>query len=421
VTAATKATAPPLWRNREFVALWSGQVVSALGTRVSAIAMPLLVLATTGSPADAGLVGAAGTLPFLIAHLPAGPLVDRWNRRRILLTSEALAGLALASVPIAQWLGILSAGQLAVVAFVQGTCAVFFGVAETAALPNIVPAAQLPAALAQNEARGRGAALAGGPLGGLLFGLDRALPFLTDAISYAAAFIALLFLRKDLQSESTTPAEPLWRATVTGLRWVWRHPLIRAAILLVAASNLVFQALVLIIVVLAQRHGATAGDIGVMLGIYSGGGLIGALAASRFHRHFTPRMVIIGVNWCWAALLPLFLITTNPLLIGAISAATAFIGPLWNVVIVSYSALLVPNELLGRVTSAALTLSWGVMPIGSLGAGLLLATAGSTSAILVLTGIMLATAIAGTISPAVRHAPPLPTENANVTRAPAAP
>jgi MFS family permease len=411
VTSATKTTAPTLWRNRDFVTLWSGQVVSALGARISAIAMPLLVLAKTGSPADAGLVAAAGTLPFLIAHLPAGPLVDRWNRRRILLSSEALAGLALATVPIAQWLDILTVAQLVVVAFLQGICAVFFGVAETAALPNIVPAAQLPAALAQNEARGRGAALAGGPLGGLLFGLDRALPFLTDAISYAAASIALLFLRKDLQSESTTPAEPFWRATVTGLRWIWRHPLIRAAILLLAASNLVFQALVLVIVVLAQRHGATAGDIGVMLGIYSGGGLIGALAASRFHRYFTPKMVIIGVNWCWTALLPLYLLTSNALQIGAIGAATAFIGPLWNVVIVSYSALLVPNELLGRVTSAAMTLSWGVMPIGSLGAGLVLTTAGPTAAILVLTGIMLATAIAATVSPAVRHAPPLPTEN----------
>jgi predicted MFS family arabinose efflux permease len=411
VTSATTSTRPSLWRNRDFVTLWSGQVVSALGARISATAMPLLVLTTTGSPADAGLVAAAGTLPFLIAHLPAGPLVDRWNRRRILLTSEALAGLTLASVPVAQWLGMLTVAQLAVVAFVQGMCAVFFGVAETAALPTIVPAAQLPTALAQNEARGRGAALAGGPLGGLLFGLDRALPFLADAISYAAASIALLFVRKDLQTESAAPAEPLWRSTVTGLRWIWRHPLIRAAILLIAASNLVFQALVLVLVVLAQRRGATAGDIGMMLGIYSGGGLLGALAAGRFHRHFTPRMVIIGVNWCWTALLPLFLLTANAPQIGAIGAVTAFIGPLWNVVIVSYSALLVPNELLGRVTSAAMTLSWGVMPIGSLGAGLLLTAAGPNGAILVLTGVMLATAAAATISPAVRHAPPLPTEN----------
>ncbi|WP_051808648.1 MFS transporter [Actinoplanes subtropicus] len=396
-----------LWRNTDFVALWSGQVVSALGTRISATAMPLLVLATTGSPADAGLVGAAGTAPFLLAHLPAGPLVDRWNRRRILLTSEVAAGLALATVPVAMAFNVLTVAHLAVVAFVQGLCAVFFGLAETAALPRIVPAALLPTALAQNETRGRGAALAGGPLGGLLFGLDRVLPFLADAVSYAVAAIALLFVRKDLQEEPTAPAEPLWRATVAGLRWIWRHPLIRAAILLVAASNLVFQALVLVIVVLAQRHGATAGSIGAMLGIYSGGGLAGALAASRAYRYVSPRTVIIGINWSWAALLPLFLCTTDPLLIGAIGAATAFIGPLWNVVIGSYAALLVPNDLQGRVKGAAMTLSWGVMPIGSLGAGLLLTTVGPTGAVLVLAAIMLATAVGATVSPAVRHAPPL--------------
>ncbi|MEQ4715939.1 MFS transporter [Nonomuraea sp. B19D2] len=280
---------PSLWRNREFVALWSGQVVSTLGAQISGTAMPLLVLVTTGSPSAAGIVGAAGTLPFLIAHLPAGPLVDRWNRRKILLISQLVAGLALSTVPIALWLGVLTVTQLTIVAFVQGLCSVFFGLAERAALPMIVPAALLPTAVAQNEARSRGAALAGPPLGGLLFGIDRAVPFLADALSYVIASIGLLFIRSDLQNPTKTPAEPLWQATTAGLRWIWRHPLIRAAMLLIAVSNLVFQALTLILVVLAQRQGASSATIGMMLGIYSGGGLIGALAASRLHRRFTPK------------------------------------------------------------------------------------------------------------------------------------
>ncbi|MER8012041.1 MFS transporter [Streptomyces sp. NPDC094149] len=401
------AAEPSLWRNRDFVTLWGGQVVSTLGAQTSATAMPLLVLSVTGSPADAGLVAAAGTLPFLIAYLPAGPLVDRYNRHRILLTSEILAGLALATVPITLWLDLLTVAQLIVVAFVQGLCYVFFSLAETAALPRIVPAVLLPAAVAQNEARRRGATLAGGPLGGLLFGIDRALPFLANTISYAVAFAALLFLRKDLQSKTTAPAEPLWQATLTGLRWIWRHPLIRTAVLLIAATNLVFQALVLILVVLAQHHGATSGAIGMMLGIYAGGGFVGALVAGRTYRYFAPKTVIIGVNWIWAALLPLFLLTTEPLQIGMIGGAASFIGPVWNVVILSYSALLVPNEILGRVTSAAMTLAWGVMPIGSLSAGLLLTTVGPTGAILALTAVMVVTAVGATISPAVRRAPPL--------------
>jgi MFS family permease len=405
------AECPSLRRNREFVALWSGQAVSTLGATISGTAMPLLVLAVTGSPADAGIVGAAGTLPFVIANLPAGPLVDRWDRRRVLLVSEILAGLALATVPLAMWWGFLTVAQLMVVAFVQGSCSVFFGLAERAALPKIVPAVLLPAAVAQNEARSRGAALAGPPLGGLLFGIDRALPFVADAFSYVIASIGLLFIRRKLQNEATTPAEPLWQASTAGLRWVWRHPLVRAAILLLAAGNLVFQALVLILVVLAQHRGATSTGIGVMLGIYSGGGLIGALAAARLHHHFTPKAVIIGINWIWAALLPLFAVATNPLQIGAIGAACAFIGPLLNVVLMSYAAVLVPNELLGRVMAAAMTLSWGVMPVASLGAGYLLTTHGPTGSIYVLTTVMLITAITATMSPAVRHAPPLPTHD----------
>jgi predicted MFS family arabinose efflux permease len=294
---------------------------------------------------------------------------------------------------------------------VQGLCAVFFGLAQHAALPRIVPAAILPAALAQNEAKGRGASLAGPPLGGLLFGIDRALPFVADAISYVLATVGLLFIRSDLQNrrdDTPTAPEPLWRAAVTGLRWIWRHPLIRAAIVLIAVSNMVFQALGLVLVVLAQQHGASPTSIGVMLGIYGGGGLVGALVAARLHRHFTPKAVIIGVNWIWAALLPLFAFTSDPLLMGAIGAATAFVGPMWNVVIITYATLLVPDELLGRVHSAGMALTAGVMPIASLGAGYLLATLGPTASIGVLTAVILATAIAATLSPAVRSAPSLP-------------
>ncbi|MER5944933.1 MFS transporter [Streptomyces sp. NPDC001904] len=406
-----------LWRNRDFAALWGGQVVSALGAQSSQTAMPLLVLASGGSPGDAGVVAAAGTLPHLVAQLPAGALVDRWDRRRILLVSEIVAGLVLATVPVAVWSGAVTVAHLAAVAFAQGLCFVFFGLAEHAALPHIVPAEQLPTAVAHNEARGRGAALAGRPLGGALFGLGPAVPFLADVVSYAVASAGLLFLRGELRGRSSAPSRsgksasrvPGWRSTTEGLRWIWRHPLIRAAVLLVAVSNMVFQALGLVIVVLAREEGASAADIGVMLGVYSGGGLLGALAAARLHRYFSPRSVILGVHWIWAGLLPLFLFTAHPLVIGAIGAATAFVGPLWNVVIGSYTTILVPDELRGRVGSAAMTLSWGVMPVASLGAGRLLTHVGAADTLAVLVAVTLAAAVAATASPAVRRAPPLPT------------
>jgi MFS family permease len=171
VPAREPATPPPLRRNRDFLLLWSGQVVSTVGTRITSLAYPLLVLALTRSPAKAGIVGFAQTLPFLLLFLPAGALVDRWNRKWVMLVSDGGRALALGSIAIALALERLTLVQIALVAFVEGGLFVFFQLAETAALPHVVPRAQLATALAQNQARDQGADLAGQPLGGLLFGI----------------------------------------------------------------------------------------------------------------------------------------------------------------------------------------------------------------------------------------------------------
>jgi predicted MFS family arabinose efflux permease len=408
--AAPLGTTGPrsLWRNHDFMALWSGQILSTLGSRISATALPLLVLATTGSAGHAGLVAAAGSLPHLLLNLPAGTLVDRWPRRRIMLISHLIAAVAVASIPVALWLGSVNVAHLAVVAFTDGACFVFYGLAEHAATPRIVPSALLPAALAQNEAKGRGASLAGPPLGGLLYGLGRTIPFLADAVSYLIAAISLWWVRGDLQPDRVASPASVWRDTAAGLSWLLRNAFVRAAVLLIAASNLIFQALALVLIVRATDQGATPGTVGVMLGIYGGGGLLGALAAARLHRLFAPKVVVIGINWIWAALMPLLAIAPHPLPLGVIAGGSAFIGPMWNVVIGTYGMILVPNDLLGRVNSAAMTLAWGVMPLGALTAGLLLQTIGPVRAILVLSAVMLGIAVAATASPSIRNAPPLP-------------
>lgn len=409
MTALSAGQAPAervsLWRNRDFLALWGGQIVSTLGTAGSSTALPLLVLATTGSATDAGLIGAVTALPALLIQLPAGALVDRWNRLRVLTVCETVTGLALLAVPVALMLRHLTLLIVSAAVIVQRCCAVFFGSAEHAALPAIVPTAQLGDAIAQNEAKSRAAGLLGPPLGGALFGFGRALPFVADALSSFAAAAALLFVRADLRPVRSAAPQSLWRETVQGLGWIWRHTLMRTALLLIAVSNMVFQALSLILVVLARNHGATSAQIGLMFGVYGAGGMLGALTAPRMHRHLTPKTVIVTANWIWAGLLPLFLLTTNPLLLGTIGAASAFLGPIWNVVIVSYLIALVPDELRGRVASAAMTVTAGTIPLASAAAGYLLTATGPTGSTISITILMLATAIIGTLSPAIRHAP----------------
>ena len=134
----------PLWRNRDFLLLWSGQTVSTLGTNVSTLALPLLVLALTHSPAQAGLLTATRLLPYLLFSLPAGALIDRWNRKAVMIRYDLIRWLALGSVPLAFSIGHLTLIHLYIVAFLEGTAYVFFSIAQIAALPQVVPSAHLP-------------------------------------------------------------------------------------------------------------------------------------------------------------------------------------------------------------------------------------------------------------------------------------
>src|SRR6266705_2152681 len=163
----------PLWRNRNYMLLWSGQMVSSIGTRVSMLAFPLLVLAITHSPAQAGLIAALRGLPYALFILPAGALVDRWDRKRVMILCDTGRALALGSIPVAIVLGHLTIIQLAIVSLVEGTLFTFFNLAETACLPHVVAKEQLSAAAAQNMIIDSTSGLIGPSLGGALYSIGR--------------------------------------------------------------------------------------------------------------------------------------------------------------------------------------------------------------------------------------------------------
>ncbi len=405
-----------LLRNRDFFLLFSGQVVSVLGSRISSIAFPLLVLALTGSPAKAGIVGFFGALPYLLFQLPAGGLVDRWDRKRTMIVCDVGRALALGSIPVALWLGRPTIPQIAGVAFLEGSLFVFFEIAENAALPRVVTQELLPAAIARNEARSRGAALAGQPLGGLLFGVARALPFLADALSYAFSVLTLLLIRAGFQEERAEPRERLHREIAEGLRWLWTQAFLRATSLLVAGSNFIFAALFLVVVVLARSRGASPALIGVILGFAGGGGFLGAFAASWIRRHVSAKIILIGASWLWAALLPVMALPSRPIVLGLLFGAMAFVGPAWNVVIGAYELTIAPDRLLGRVHSVGMLIAWGVIPLGSLTAGILLQVFGAVRATEILSALMLITAATCIASPTIRHAPQLAPEKSDGNR-----
>jgi MFS family permease len=199
------------------------------GSQVSQIAFPLLMLNLTGSPAQAGLLGTVGSLPYLILSLPAGALIDRWDRKQVMILCDTGRALALGSIPVALWLTHLTAAQLYIVALSHGILFVFFSLAGVAALPRVVPKHQLPTAMAQNQIAGYAAGLLGPSLGGYLYRLGRALPFLSDALSYVASVIGLLVVKTAFQEQRTQPRDTLGGQILAGLLWLWRQPLVRIA------------------------------------------------------------------------------------------------------------------------------------------------------------------------------------------------
>jgi predicted MFS family arabinose efflux permease len=394
-----------LRRNRDFQLLWIGQAASALGSRASTVAYPLLVLALTGSPADAGIVGFAATIPYLVLQLPAGVLVDRVDRRRAMMGCDTGRLAILAGVAAAVAAGRAPLGLLVAAALAEGCLTVVFNLAELSAIQLLVPSEQMEGALAQNEARVRGAGLAGQPLGGLLFGLGRAVPFAADAASYAVSLASLAAIRRPLVAAETGERRHPWTEMVEGLGWLWRQPFLRSTTLIVAGSNGLFQAVTLAVIVVAKAHGASPAVVGLILAGWGLGGLAGAAAAAWLGTRLPAAAVVIGANWVWAALLPVLALVPEPLAIGTAGAGMAFVGPAWNVVLGSIEMRLTPPALLGRVQAVQMTAAFGAIPLGSLIGGFMLDRLGPDHAVWALAGCMLAVAVVATVTPSVRRPP----------------
>src|SRR5580693_3054795 len=412
----------PLRRNRDFQLLWGGQAVSLLGSQTSKIAYPLLVLAMTGSPAKAGIAGFAAMLGYLLFPLPAGGLADRHDRKRIMIACDAIRLAAVGSIAIAGWAAHITYVQVLVAGFAEGTASVFFGVAQRAALPMLVHPSQRSLAVSQNEARQNAAQLAGPALGGTLFGLSWAAPFAADALSYLASLVTLPFIKTPMQAAapSAAPAPSAVPAVAAvaapaasrklraelgeGLAFTWRQPFLRYSAFFAASVNVLLQVLTLGLIVLARHDGASSAQIGLIVGCMGAGGLAGAFAAPWVQRRIPAGITITGCMWTWAVLLTLIVLVRVPLWLCPIVAVFGFVGPSWNVSVQTYRMQITPNELLGRTSSVAMQIGWGVIPLGSLLAGFLLQALSPAVAITVVAAGMAVTALAATVVAPVRDA-----------------
>ena len=379
-TAATAAPLP-LRRNRNFNLLWGGAVSALLGLSTADIAYPLVILALTGSPLKAGLFATVQLIASVLATLPVGQLMDRKDRRRMLLLSESVRAVAAGSVAAAYFLGALTFWHLLLTAAALGAIQPFAG-ARTLLLRQVVAPEQLQAALTADQVRQQGCELAGPPLGGAMFGISRALPFLfamaTGLISLLT--VVLLKLPKAEQTSDTAGTADAATATATadaapknphggallGLKTILRDPVMRATALALCLVNTAGYPVFLSLVVRMQHHHAGSGTTGLVVGAMALGGLAGTALVKPLHKVMRPGWLLI------AACLTFALTDFGMTFVDAPAADAAFLaagGAVIPSAVVMVNVLIlqaVPDEQRGR-TAAALEMFLLVgMPAGML-------------------------------------------------------
>jgi predicted MFS family arabinose efflux permease len=400
---------PPrsLNRNRDFQLLWSGQALSTLGSHISWIAFPLFVLTTTGSAFQAGLVGFVVIGTGLVATLPGGVIADRYDRKSVMLVCDLGRVATMLLLAAAVMHGSATLPFLVLVGAIDSVLGCAFVPAATATLRRVVPAEQLPSALARNQARSAAASMAGPLLGGALFALSPTLPFLVDALSYAASFACVLGIRR-AQADTHRPAGVRERSQLTrGLAFLWSHPYLRYTLANAAVVNFVFGGIVLVAIATSATQGDSSMSTGLIITIASAGTLTGSLLAPTVKTLLSPRQVVLSISWVSAALVPMMALAPSGTAVGILLAACCMFAPIGNVVMGSTRMALTPNHLQGRVQSATGLVAGSAAPLGPVAAGLLLDHAEPTAAYLVFGAFLVALALFSTVSRGLRVIPNL--------------
>jgi MFS family permease len=380
--------------------------LSSAGSSLTTIAYPLLTLAVTHSAAKAGLVTFVRLSPFGLFSLAAGLAADRWTRKRLMIGSDAVRVVAIGLLAALVLTDDVSFWPILTVALVEGTGATFFAGAEPGALRAVVPRIQLPAAAGAREARRSLVRLGGPPLGGALYGLSRAVPFVADAASYGFSTLSLLAMQTPFEEERERDTTPLRARLAEGFRFMWRQPFLRTTAFVYGIGNFVASAVLLLIVVVGKREGLSPGEIGLLSAAVGVGTLVGSLASPLFRKVLSIRTILLLELWTWLGCW-LFVIWPHAYVLAVAITVFGLAAPVTDSVVIGHRLAVTPDRLVGRVESVRTTISLLVGSIGPLVAGLLLETTSARTTVAALATVGLALALWGTLSPSIRAAPSL--------------
>jgi MFS family permease len=369
----------PLTRQPAFVRFWAGQSISVFGDQISALAIPLTaVLALDASALEVGILTAFAWLPHLLFSLPAGVWIDRRpHRRQNMIVADLLRALALATIPLAWWLGALTIWQLLAVAFAVGAMTVFFDLSSVSFFVALVHRSQYVDANSKISTTRSLSYIAGPSTAGLLVQAFTApVALLGDAISFLVSAFALRGVRvkePKVESNGTSARADL----ADGFRYLVGQPVIRAGVACTSIINFFSFFIFAIFVLYASRTlGLSAAAIGLILGAASFGALAGALIAPRVGRRLgIGRAVVLG-SVLFPAPMALFpLAQGDPWLAGSMLLAGEFLASvgvmIFDVNQNSLQAMVIPDEVRSRIAGVSRFFNYGTRPFGALLGGVL--------------------------------------------------
>jgi MFS family permease len=387
-------------RHRDFRLLLLGQTTSQLGAQVSGVAIPLLAgLTLDASPLEFGLISASGTVAFALIGLPAGAWVDRWPRRPVLVASDVVRALLLASIPVAALLGILTIAQLVVVSLLSGFARVFFDVAYQSYLPAVVGKDGLLTGNSAMETVRATGQVAGPGLGGWLVALAGAANVvLIQAVTFAVSAGSLMAIRTREPALPARTDRPRLRAEIKeGLLFVARTPLLRATAITGTAGNFSFAlASAVSFLFMLDTLALSSVAIGIVLALGSLTVIAGAAWTPRLARRFGSARIIwlsLAVTGPIALVSPLAHRGWLVVLLVIGTAAGEFGQIIYAITNVSLRQRLCPDHLLGRVNATMRFLMMGLFPLGALLGGVLGELLGLRPTLVLAGGIIAASAV----------------------------
>ena len=393
-------SAAPTWRlGTNYRKLFGASTISNLGDGIGVIAYPWLATAVTRNAFLIALVTVAQRLPWLVFSLPAGVITDRYDRRRLMVGSSVartVIALCIATVVLAadgalpdvEMLNDTATGidtnvglyiTLVIVTLAFGIAEVVYDNAAQTFMPTLVDTDQLERANGRLWSTEQIAnTFAGPPLGGFFLAIAFSLPFFVDAVTFAISALLIWLIRVPRPNTPSARRErrPWTNELVEGFRWLWHHELLRPMAIILGLLNALGMLTTAILVLFAQEVLETSATVFALLMTGGAiGGIIGGWSASWISRRIGPGPSL------WITLLGGAVTNTVTGLTGswpvvwAMFACYSLVGVLWNVITVSLRQTIIPDHLLGRVNSVYRFFAWGMMPIGSVAGGLLVAIA----------------------------------------------